>query len=43
MAKMSASLNKSEAFNAEDEYLDEAELSCEFAIVLESIRDILGG
>jgi len=43
MAKVSASLNSSEAFNADDESLDEEELSHECTIVLESIRDILGG
>jgi hypothetical protein len=43
MAKVSASLNSSEAFNADEESLDETELSRECTIVLESIRDILGG
>ena len=43
MAKVSASLNSSEAFNVDDEFLDEEELSRECTIVLESIRDILGG
>lgn len=43
MAKVSASLNSSEAFKVDDEFLDEEELSRECTIVLESIRDILGG
>jgi hypothetical protein len=42
MAKMSASLISSEAFNADD-LMDEAELSREITLVLQSIRDLLGG
>ena len=42
MSKMSASLDSSEAFNA-DELVDEAEVSREYTLVLQSIIDILGG
>ncbi len=42
MTKVSASLNSSEAFNGE-ELVDEIELSRDYSLVLQSIRDILGG
>jgi len=42
MTKMSASLISKEEFNAED-LMDEAELSRELTLVLQSIRDLLGG
>jgi translation elongation factor P/translation initiation factor 5A len=42
MAKMSTSLISSEAFHADD-LMDEAELSREITLVLQSMRDLLGG